>query len=112
VVTETPFSSASVNYIHGNWGRQDLRTKSFKSCPGSRRDLYFSTPMGQRGSSRQAGGTSRVDADDPRGVRLVRGRRECLSAHTWRAKSLSNTAQISGIYTVATSQTMCKSTLA
>ena len=37
---------------------------------------------------------------------------ERLSAHTWRVKIFSNTAQISGIYTVATSQTMCKSTLA
>jgi hypothetical protein len=35
-----------------------------------------------------------------------------LPAHTWRAKNFSSTAQISATYAVATSQTMCKSTLA
>jgi hypothetical protein len=47
-------------------------------------------------------------------IRLVLRPRwgERLSTHTWRVKIFSNTAQISGIYTVATSQTMCKSTLA
>lgn len=70
------------------------------------------TRMGQRGSSRKAGGTSRVEADGPRGARSVRRWDECFSAHIWRAKNFSSTAQISGIYTVATSQTMCKSTLA
>jgi len=37
---------------------------------------------------------------------------EVRKSHSWEAKNFSNTAQISGIYTVATSQTMCKSTLA
>jgi hypothetical protein len=62
-----------------------------------------------------------LSATDPAGessrsevIRLVLRPRwgERLSTHTWRVKIFSNTAQISGIYTVATSQTMCKSTLA
>lgn len=45
-------------------------------------------------------------------VALRRSWGERLSTHTWRAKIFSSAAQISGIYTVATSQTMRKSTLA
>src|SRR5262245_37260164 len=47
-------------------------------------------------------------------IRLVLHARwgERLSTHPLRSKIFSSAAQISGIYTVATSQTMCKSTLA
>jgi hypothetical protein len=55
-----------------------------------------------------------IDSSRSEVIRLVLRPRwgERLSTHTWRAKIFSNTVQISGIYTVATSQTMCKSTLA
>jgi hypothetical protein len=55
-----------------------------------------------------------IDSSRSEAIRLVLRPRwgERLSTHTWRAKIFSSAAQISGIYTVATSQTMCKSTLA
>jgi hypothetical protein len=55
-----------------------------------------------------------IDSSRSEAIRRVLRPRwgECLSTHTWRVKIFSNTVQISGIYTVATSQSMCKSTLA
>jgi hypothetical protein len=48
------------------------------------------------GSTRNARSASRIEADDPRGAHPIRRSGERLSAHTWRAKNFSSTAQISG----------------
>jgi len=58
------------------------------------------------------GGVSRVETDDSRGARPVRRSGEWLSAYAWRVKNFSSTEQISRTRMVATSQTMCRSTLA
>ena len=89
-----------------------MRTKHFMSGPGSQGFCISLREWNSMGSTRNACGASRIEADNPRGARPVRRSGECLSAHTWRAKNFSSTAQISGTYMVATSQTMCKSTLA
>ena len=75
-------------------------------------DLHFSMRIRHAGASGQPGGAIHVVADDPQGARLVHECSDPLPGHSWRAKNFSRTAQISGMYTVATSQTMCKSTLA
>jgi hypothetical protein len=89
-----------------------MRTKHFMSGPGSQGLCISLREWNSMGSTRNARGASRIEADNPRGAHPVRRSGECLSAHSWRAKNFSSTAQISGKYTVATSQTICKSTLA
>ena len=55
---------------------------------------------------------STIDSSRSETIRLCPSWGGRLSTHTRRAKIFSSTAQISGIYTVATSQTMRKSALA